>query len=48
MIVADVINREYGSVFLGVSSFRPKTGKIRGSLRWHTQYYHRGAFVVVN
>lgn len=48
MIVADVIDREHGSVFLRVPSFRPKARKICGSLRRYAQHHHRGAFIVVN
>lgn len=48
MIMADVIDREHGSVLLGVPSFRPKTRKVCGSLRRYAQHHHRGAFVVVN
>lgn len=48
MIVADVVDRKHGPVFLGMPSFWPKAGKICGSLRRHAQHYYCRALVVVN
>lgn len=48
MVMADMVDREHGAIFLRMSSFRPKAREICRSLRWHAQYHYSGALVVVN
>ena len=48
MIVADVVDREHGTVLLRVLALRPEAGEICGARGRHTEHHHRRALVVVD